>query len=115
MKFRSLAPLSLALALFSCAAPKKAVVVQAAPTSSSATETASKPPEPNLPNGTNDGIRLPDMLTMPGDGDFRPTVPPASKTGTGSGSGSGAVIARPPTEPPSRPKTQDKDNEKSGQ
>ncbi len=112
MKFRTLAPLSLALALISCAAPKKAVVVQATPApSDTATAEASKPPEPNLPNGTNDGIRLPDMLTMPGDGDFRPTVQPASKTG----SESGAVIARPPTEPPSRPKTKDKDKEKSGE
>ena len=112
MKLKTLVPLSLALALLSCAAPKKAVLLPAAPASpNNAAEEASKPTEPNLPNGPNDGIRMPDMLAMPGDGDFRPTVPPASKTGTESG----AVIARPPTEPPSRPKTEDKEKEKTGQ
>lgn len=47
------------------------------------------------------GIRMPDMLNLPGEGEFRPA--PSS-----SGTGSGAVISRPPTDPPSRvkPKTE---------
>jgi hypothetical protein len=40
-----------------------------------------------------DGIRLPDMLGMPGDGEFRTNRPAA-----GGSPGSGAVIARPPVE-----------------
>ncbi len=36
-------------------------------------------------------IRLPDMLGMPGEGEFR-----SNRPATGGASGSGAVIARPP-------------------
>jgi hypothetical protein len=86
-----------ALALMACAAPK-AIVVEADP--SVPTQSAASNPEfpksgePDLPN---DGIRLPDMLAMPGEGDFRSLRPNA-------GSEAGAVISRPPTDPPARPK-----------
>ncbi len=109
MKLLTLARLSLALALFSCAAPKKAIVVQPAPADpkKDTTQTAGTP-VPNLPGGPDDGIRLPDMLAMPGEGDFRPTAPPSNKTNPDTG----AVIARPPTDPPTRPKPQDKEKDK---
>ncbi len=47
-----------------------------------------------------DGIRMPDLLAMPTDADFRPTNPAATQAQAGGPSG--AVIARPPTDPPSR-------------
>jgi hypothetical protein len=49
-----------------------------------------------------DGIRMPDLLAMPTDADFRPTNPAAKRAQAGGPSG--AVIARPPTDPPSRVK-----------
>lgn len=88
------------LALLACA-PPKAIVVEA-PTGVPTAETSGNPGlagmnEPALPD---DGIRLPDMLTMPGDGEFHAGRPNAPK----DGSAAGAVISRPPTDPPSRPK-----------
>ncbi len=90
--------LSPALALLSCAAPK-AVVVEEAPVSKkeSVQQTAAAEPEPAASSLADDGIRLPDMLGLPGESEFRSTRP-----ATTSG-GSGAVIARPPVEATSPP------------
>jgi hypothetical protein len=94
---KSLIPLTRlapALALLSCAAPK-AVVVEEAPVSKkeSAQQTAAAETEPAERGLADDGIRLPDMLGLPGESEFR-----SSRPATTSGSGSGAVIARPPVE-----------------
>lgn len=96
----TLACLIPAVALVSCAAPK-AIVVESAPVpkkvQTAKSEPAAKPKSPAL---LNDGFRLPDMETMPGDDEFR-----ASKTPpVGGDPDSGAVISRPPTEPPAKPK-----------
>ena len=56
--------------------------------------------DPAMPAQEDDGLRMPDMLAMPGEGDFRSTNPAAPKAGAASG----AVIARPPTDPPTRVK-----------
>jgi hypothetical protein len=99
MKFVSLARIAPALALLSCAAPKATVVAPAPAPKKSQAPAEPGFSEPALPD---DGIRLPDMLAMPGDGEFRATRPNPSKVGP-----EGAVIARPPTDPPSRPKPKD--------
>ena len=89
------------LALASCAAPKATVVqeVRAEPKQ----EVVAKAPEPKVPEPEKvaevpqeSGLRMPNMLEMPGDGEFRPLNPPAARAG--------AVISRPPTEPPTRVK-----------
>lgn len=91
-----------ALVLTSCV-PPKAIVVEAA--SAPAPKEVEKAPEPVAPEPLeppplpNDGLRMPDMLAMPGDDDFRATNP-STKTGEDAG----AVISRPPTDPPSRVK-----------
>lgn len=95
----TLACLAPAMALLSCAAPK-AVVVEEPPvskqeTAQQTTAAETEPAERGLPD---DGIRLPDMLGLPGENEFRSTRP-----ATTSGGGSGAVIARPPTSPPPDP------------
>lgn len=89
-------PLAPAIALFSCA--PKAIVVEEAPAPK---PTKEKPVEvaESLPTAPDDGLRIPDMYTLPGNAEFRATSPTAPRTGF-----SGAVTARPPTEPPSRPK-----------
>lgn len=88
-------------ALVSCAAPKAVVVEEpASPTPAPAEESetpvvADAPATPAVPD---DGIRLPDMLGLPGDSEFkRPTAASAPA------SSSGAVIARPPVNPPAQP------------
>jgi hypothetical protein len=93
-------------ALASCA--PKATVVAEAPVVKKV-EKAPEPvvEEPAAPIQEDDGLRMPDMLAMPGEGDFRSTNPAAPKTGTSSG----AVIARPPTDPPARVKPQAADGE----
>lgn len=88
------------MALVSCVAPK-AVVVESPlapkPAQAAISEPSAKPKRPAL---QNDGLRLPDMETMPGEDEFRAAkTPPA-----GDNAGSGAVISRPPTEPPAKPK-----------
>jgi hypothetical protein len=89
-----LALIAPALALLSCAAPKAIVVEEtgAKPKVGKKEETAVAA-EPATPAMDNDGLRLPDMLGMPGEGEFRSSRPAA-----GGSSGSGAVIARPPVE-----------------
>jgi hypothetical protein len=93
-----LTQLTPALALLSCAAPK-AVVVEEAPVSKQETaqQTTAAETEPTERGLPDDGIRLPDMLGLPGESEFRSTRP-----ATTSG-GSGAVIARPPVEAKSPP------------
>lgn len=88
------------LVLASCV-PPKATVVEAAPATPKKVEKAPEPvaPEPLEPPLPADGLRMPDMLAMPGDDDFRATNP-STKTGEDAG----AVISRPPTDPPSRVK-----------
>ena len=88
----------LSIALFaSCAAPKAVVVEELKKPEVVEEPLAEEPPvpEPGLPD---DGFRMPDLLTMPNDAEFRSTIPQPESSGTG------AVIARPPTDPPPRPK-----------
>jgi hypothetical protein len=91
-----LALIAPALLLWSCAAPK-AELAEETPATPAVAETkeevAASTPEPANPPMVEDGIRLPDMLGMPGDGEFRTNRPAA-----GGSPGSGAVIARPPVE-----------------
>ncbi len=93
-KFATLARLAPSLALLSCAVPR-AIIVEQAPVPKPGNPSASTAvPEPPAPGTPDDGIRLPDMLGLPDEGEFRSTgAAPAS-------SGSGAVIARPPAAPP---------------
>ncbi len=85
------------IAVCSCA-PKAVVVEESAPAvAEQETKNEEKPeiePEPVIAGPPDDGIRLPDMLTLPGENEFRKAPSP----GAGRGSGSGAVIARPPSE-----------------
>lgn len=93
--------------------PPKALLVESTP---AVKKTATNPAvrvnaNQDLPSRTqldsNDGLRLPDMLTLPGEDEFQSTSPAAPP----SGGGTGAVISRPPTDPPSRPKAKEKDGE----
>lgn len=87
-------------ALVSCASPKATPVAEA-PVAKKQEEKVPEPmvEEPSLPVMPDDGLRMPDMLAMPDEGEFRSTNP-VPKTGTQSG----AVISRVPTDPPSRVK-----------
>jgi len=100
----TLVRLAPALVLCSCAIPKAIIVElpKTAKTDPSATSPALA--DPNLPALPDDGIRLPDMLAMPGDSEFRATAPNVPKGGPDAS----AVISRPPTDPPSRPKPKDR-------
>jgi hypothetical protein len=100
----TLARLAPALALFSCA-PPKAVVIKEAPVPATRRSSGEKPAlaaSPAKPAPPDDGLRLPDMVTMPNDSELRATHPVKSATSTDTG----AVIARPPVEQP--PATQPK-------
>jgi hypothetical protein len=55
---------------------------------------------PELPATATEDVRLPEMLNLPSEGEFRSTNPDVKKSSTGDG----PVISRPPTDPPSRPK-----------
>ncbi len=100
MTYKACGVIGMAVALMSCAAPKATVVAEAP------VEKKQKAPEPEGPViaeptlPVDDGLRMPDMLAMPQEGDFRSTNATAPKTGRQSG----AVISRPPTDPPSRMK-----------
>jgi hypothetical protein len=102
MKYFKLTLLALAWLLGSCAAPK-AIVIEKPRTKKAEGPVVATATEPAVPTLPDDGLRLPDMLAMPGDGEFRATSPNLPKTGPDSG----AVISRPPTDPPSRPKPKD--------
>lgn len=94
----------MALALFSCAAPKATVVAEAPVKKKEQKAPEPVVAEPEMPPLPNDEIRLPSqMLDLPDDGAFRASNPQLPQTG----SGSGAVIVRPPTDPPSRVKPKD--------
>jgi hypothetical protein len=99
MKLSYPAMIPVVLALFSCA-PPKAIVVEQAPVPKKPEAVVPAVPEPAVPATPDDGIRMPDMLTMPGDEEFHPGPAglPAKEPS------SGAVISRPPTDPPPRPK-----------
>jgi hypothetical protein len=88
------------MVLASCAAPKTAVVEQAPAPKNDKAAPEPVAPEPELAAFPDEGLRLPEMLDLPTDGEFRATNPPVSRTG----SEAGAVISRPPTDPPSRVK-----------
>jgi hypothetical protein len=90
-----LALIAPAMALLSCVPPKAIVVEEtgAKPKLEKKQETASAE-LPSTPAVDDDGIRLPNMLGMPGDNEFR-----SSRPATNNGTGSGGVIARPPVEP----------------
>ena len=95
--------IGITVALASCAAPKKATIVEQAPALKKTGE--AKVPEPSVPEPVpelpDDGLRMGNsLLEMPKDGDFRATNPSTAKV---EGQG-GSVISRPPTEPPSRVK-----------
>jgi hypothetical protein len=95
-----LAP-SLAVSLVACATPKATPV--ATPPLVVKTEEKKELMGPPLntvfPTIPDDGIRMPDMLTMPSDNDFRPTFRDPS-------TGVGPIISRPPMDPPERVKPQ---------
>ncbi len=95
-----LARLTPALALLSCAAPRARVVEAPKPPSEAVAVLEPAVPPPGVPVAPERGIRLPDMLALPGDADFRSAAPIVPKGGTNPG----AVISRPPTDPPPRPK-----------
>jgi hypothetical protein len=100
MKHKVCVVIGMAVAMMSCAAPRATVVAEApvAKKETAPEPQAPVPAEPSMP--ADDGLRMPDMLAMPQEGDFRSTNPSAPKTATQSG----AVISRPPTDPPSRVK-----------
>ena len=88
-------PPAVMIAVLGSCVPKAVVVAEETqPVVAAAEPEKEEPaPEPVIAGPPDDGIRLPDMLTLPGENEFRK---PAS-SGT-RGSGSGAVIARPPNE-----------------
>jgi hypothetical protein len=89
--------------MVSCAVPKATVVEQAPVKVKQEKMPEPVAPELNVPAQVDDGLRMPDMLAMPNEGDFRSTSPDAVKTSNSSG----AVISRPPVDPASqtKPKT----------
>jgi hypothetical protein len=95
----------LTLALASCA-PKAAVVEETAAEKKEApvapVETAPETvPEMDLPPMPDNEIRVPGMLNLPNDNEFRASNPLLPGSGASSGSG---VRVRPSTDPPSRVK-----------
>lgn len=98
MKFATLARIAPVLALFSCVTPKANIIAPPEPKQ----EVVAEATVPEIPAAAapDDGMRLPDMFELPGDGEFRATVPTIPQTAADAN----AVISRPPTDPPSRPK-----------
>ena len=74
------------LALASCA-PPKAIVIAEAPKK----EVVIAPAAPEIPALADDGLRLPDMLTLPDDTQLR-SVAPLKKDGDAT------IVTSPPTE-----------------
>jgi hypothetical protein len=89
--------------------PKALAAEQTRPAVKTARKSSSSGDLPRNPSGdfSNNGLRLPDMLTMPDKGEFQSVTPTTPKTGVGPG----AVTVRPPTDPPSRPKTKESSEE----
>lgn len=84
--------------LMSCAAPKAIIVLEAPVPKTEKKEESAALPDPAVPGTPDDGIRLPDMLGLPEEGEFRNAGATAP-----SRTGAGAVIARPPSEPKPKP------------
>lgn len=83
------------MTLASCAAPK-AAVIEAPPVPKKvvkAPQTLAQVPQPQPV--INEGLRMPDMLAMPSESEFRASNPAASRVANEAG----AVIARPPRPP----------------
>jgi hypothetical protein len=78
-----------ALALASCAAPK-AIVVEDAPKKQQPGAAPATPVEKPAALA-DDGLRLPDMLTLPDDNQLRSTAPTKKD-------GEGTIITSPPTD-----------------
>ncbi|MES2657484.1 MAG: hypothetical protein V4689_02640 [Verrucomicrobiota bacterium] len=100
---RTFALLGLAMAVVSCAAPKADVVAEkpVEKKEEKIPEPVAQEPElPALPS--EDAPRLPGMLDLPSDSDFRASNPVLPRTGAGG------VAIRPPTDPPSRVKPPEK-------
>ena len=87
--------------MVSCVAPK-ATVIAPPPVVKIVEKKLPEPPpvEPMLPVLPDDGNRMPDLLAMPEEGEFRSTNPGTPKVAPEAGS----VISRPPTDPPLRVK-----------
>lgn len=104
LEIRFLATLGLGMVLASCAAPKAEVIADAPPVVKKETPVAeAEVPEPEMPTQPDNEIRMPSMLNLPTDQEFRPSNPLLPKIGSSSG-----VTVRPPTEPPSRVKPGEK-------
>ncbi len=82
--------LFLAIGLASCAAPKQALIIAEEPKEQPKQETAAVS-QPSVPSPADDGLRMPDMLTLPDEGQLRSATPADS-------SGDATVIIRPPAE-----------------
>lgn len=94
--------LGFVLAAVSCAAPKAAVVAEKPVAKKQEKVPEPVAQEPDLPALPSDDLpRVPGMLNLPSDSDFRPSNPILPKTGAGG------VVIRPPTDPPSRVKPKD--------
>ena len=80
------------VALVSCAAPK-AIVIEGPPTPTKVVKAPAilAAPTPVAPM-PDDGLRMPDMLALPAESEFRASNPAATKVSNDAG----AVIARPP-------------------
>jgi hypothetical protein len=99
---RKLPSFCLLLALASCA-PKAAVVEENVPVKKEAPAVAEEAvpevaPALDLPTAPDNEIRVPGMLNLPSESDFRASNPVLP------GVGSSGVFVRPPTDPPSRVK-----------
>ena len=95
------AVLPLSMVLVSCVAPKATVIAPPPVVKIEEKKLPEPAPvEPMLPGLPDDGNRMPDLLAMPGEGEFRSTNAVVPKTGPEAG----AVISRPPTDPPPRVK-----------
>jgi hypothetical protein len=77
----------LAALTFASCAPPKATVIAEAPKKPVVTA----PAAPETPALADDGLRLPDMLTLPDDNQLRSAAPLKKE-------GDAAIIASPPTE-----------------
>lgn len=87
-----------AAAMGSCVPPKATAIADAPVGKKQEKPVEPIVPEPELPPATNEEIRLPPMMNLPKDVEFKATNPDLPKNG------SSGVIVRPPTDPPSRVK-----------
>lgn len=99
---RTWASLGLAVVLGSCVPPKATIVAVPPVVKKVEKQPEASVPEPDLPPPPDEEIRIPSMLNLPTEGEFRASNPDLPKPG------SSGVIVRPPTDPPSRVKPGDK-------